>query len=165
MSSFIKTFFTYENPICLLKFNYVNLLSKFLFAILKCYLWFFFFGGGGFDFYTQAWTRVKGFFLFSKWARAHAYTLKGGGGKILQNQKRALFINFEVKTREKCHSQNFLEEFPSHDFRFIDKPFWSKPIPTCYITMWTEFAITKFISLLTHLGGGGGAALDITRIV
>ena len=66
-----------------------------------------------------------------------------------------LFITFEVKTREKCHSQNFSEDFPSHDFPFINKPFLSKPIPTCYITMLTEFAITKFISFLTHLGGRG----------
>ena len=76
----------------------------------------------------------------------------------MRNQKRALFINFEVKTREKCHFQKILEEFPSHDFRVIDKPFWSKPILTCYITMWTKFAIKQFISLLTHLGGGGCGA-------
>ena len=89
-------------------------------------------GGGGGSTFIPRRERAEIFF-FWKWALAHAYTLKGG--KILQNQKRALFINFEVKTREKCHSQHFLEEFPSHDFRFIDKPFWSKPIPTCYITM------------------------------
>ena len=68
------------------------------------------------------------------------------------------FLIFEVKKREKCHSQNFSEDFPSHDFPFINKSYNVNRI--CYHKIY-------FISY-TLRGGGGGvvclSALNITRI-